>query len=161
MKLRKPATENERILATALFILIIYFALDSILSLFIGDENPTVLRYKLNLSFIASITFGGMFFYWARESYGEPETPVDKADERPQIHKSLSILERALNDDEIVLIDIIRENEGVTQDSLRFRTGYSKSKVSALILNLEKKGIIDRQKLGRTYKIFFSDWLKK
>jgi uncharacterized membrane protein len=64
-------------------------------------------------------------------------------------------------EDEALLLEIIRENEGITQDSLRFRTGFSKSKVSALLLNLEKKGIITRERLGRTYKVFIADWIKK
>jgi uncharacterized membrane protein len=72
----------------------------------------------------------------------------------------MMILKKALTDDEIAIIDMVKDTPGVTQDSLRFRTDFSKSKVSALILNLEKKGIVQREKTGKTYKIFLSEFLK-
>ncbi len=150
MKIKKPATENERVLATFLLVFIVYFGLDSLTSLLLTEEDISLLRYRLTLSFIAGIAAGALFYLWAK-----PDEVGEKKD------KSYAILERALSDDEALLIEIIRENEGITQDSLRFRTGFSKSKVSALLLNLEKKGIITRERLGRTYKVFIADWIKK
>ncbi|NOZ59997.1 MAG: winged helix-turn-helix transcriptional regulator [Euryarchaeota archaeon] len=150
MKIKKPATENERVLATFLLVFIVYFGLDSLASLLLTEESLSLLRYRLTLSFIAGIAAGALFYMWAK-----PE------EEKKQDSKSYAILERALSEDEALLIEIIRENEGITQDSLRFRTGFSKSKVSALLLNLEKKGIITRERLGRTYKVFIADWIKK
>ncbi|MFV2041531.1 MAG: helix-turn-helix transcriptional regulator, partial [Candidatus Hydrothermarchaeales archaeon] len=70
-------------------------------------------------------------------------------------------IDGAVADVERTLIDLISGSEGVTQDSIRFKTGFSKSKVSALLSDLEKKDIISRERLGRTYKVFISDWLKK
>ena len=64
-----------------------------------------------------------------------------------------------LSDSEID--NMVRDAEaGRTQDSIKFRTGFSKSKVSALILNLEKKGLIQRERLGKTFNIFLSKLLK-
>jgi uncharacterized membrane protein len=71
------------------------------------------------------------------------------------------VLKKALSEDEKLLVDMISESEGITQDSIRFKTMFSKSKVSALLSELEKKDILSREKLGRTYKVFISDWLKK
>jgi uncharacterized membrane protein len=156
MKIKKPATENERVLATFLLVFIVYFGLDSLASLVFTEESLSFLRYRLTLSFIIGIIAGALFYLWAKPE--EEEKPVEK----PKVlDKSYAILERALSEDEALLLEIIRENEGITQDSLRFRTGFSKSKVSALLLNLEKKGIITRERLGRTYKVFIADWIKK
>lgn len=152
MRIKKPATENERVLATFLLVFIVYFGLDSLASLLLTEESLSILRYRLTLSFIAGIAAGALFYMWAK-----PE----EAQERRGLDKSYAILERALSEDEALLLEIIRENEGITQDSLRFRTGFSKSKVSALLLNLEKKGIITRERLGRTYKVFIADWIKE
>jgi predicted HTH transcriptional regulator len=144
---RKPSTENERILSTVLLIFIIFFGIDAIFSLFF-EESSRIMHYRMTLSFVIGMGIGFLFYLWARPS----EFGMDR---------SIDILQRALTEDEILLLDIIRNSEGVTQDSLRFRTGFSKSKVSALLLNLEKKGIISRERLGRTYKVYISDWLKK
>ncbi|MFQ6050818.1 MAG: helix-turn-helix transcriptional regulator [Candidatus Hydrothermarchaeota archaeon] len=151
MKLKRPATENERLLASVLLIFIVYFGLNSLISILYGlEESAMFVQYKMTLSFVVSLIIGAVFFIWAK-----PEVRETKRDE------SLSILERALNDDEILLLDIIRNSEGITQDSLRFRTGFSKSKVSAIIINLEKKGIVSRERVGKTYKVYIGDWLKK
>jgi|Deesub1362A_J573_1020465.scaffolds.fasta_scaffold44407_1 uncharacterized membrane protein len=156
MRIKKPATENERVLATFLLVFIVYFGLDSLASLVFTEESLSFLRYRLTLSFIIGIIAGALFYLWAKPE--EEERPEKK----PKVlDKSYAILERALSEDEALLLEIIRENEGITQDSLRFRTGFSKSKVSALLLNLEKKGIITRERLGRTYKVFIADWIKK
>ena len=156
MKIKKPATENERVLATFLLVFIVYFGLDSLASLVFTEESLSFLRYRLTLSFIIGIIAGSLFYMWAKREDEEEPGRKPKA-----LDKSYAILERALSEDEALLLEIIRENEGITQDSLRFRTGFSKSKVSALLLNLEKKGIITRERLGRTYKVFISDWIKK
>ncbi len=154
MRISKPKTENERLLASVLIIFIVYFTLDSITSLLIPEESLRTLRYRLTLSFIVGMSAGILFYLWAK--------PAEEAEQPKQsVDRSYEILERALTEDEITLLDIIRKNEGITQDSLRFRTGFSKSKVSALLLNLEKKGIITRERLGRTYKLYLSDWIKK
>ncbi len=156
MRIKKPATENERVLATFLLVFIVYFGLDSLASLVFTQESLSFLRYRLTLSFIIGIVAGALFYMWAKPE--EEEKPGEKP---KTLDKSYAILERALSEDEALLLEIIRENEGITQDSLRFRTGFSKSKVSALLLNLEKKGIITRERLGRTYKVFIADWIKK
>ncbi len=154
MRLSKPKTENERLLASLLIVFIVYFGLDSIASLLLPEESLRALRYRLTLSFILGMLGGISFYIWAKPL---EETKVKQVD----TSKSYKILERALSEDEVTIIEIIRNNEGITQDSLRFRTGFSKSKVSAILLNLEKKGIITRERLGRTYKVFISDWIKK
>ena len=59
------------------------------------------------------------------------------------------------------IVEMIKKAEGVTQDSIRFKTGFSKSKVSAIITELERKDIITREKMGRTYRLHISEWLKK
>ncbi|GBE55237.1 MAG TPA: hypothetical protein ENH28_05190 [Euryarchaeota archaeon] len=150
MRITKPKTENERLLASVLLVFILYFGLDSMASLLLPEDGLKAMRYRMTLNFILSIIAGVSFYIWAK--------PVNVNSTGNNNYK---ILEKALNEDEAIVIDIIRNNEGVTQDSLRFRTGFSKSKVSAIMLNLEKKEIITRERLGRTYKIFISDWIKK
>lgn len=147
MKLKKPETENERLLSSVLLVFIIYFGLNSLVPL-LGEKT----QYFMTISFLLGMGAGMLFFIYTK--------PKEKKEEKP-IDRNLAILERALTEDEVLLLRMIKNSEGITQDSLRFRTGFSKSKASALLLNLEKNGIIYREKLGKTYKLFVSDWLRK
>jgi uncharacterized membrane protein len=151
----KPLTENERLMASVLLVFIVYFGLDSLMFLVAGDESPSVVRYRLGFSFVAGMASGILFYIYSKRS-----APGKTQKDESGLEKSMNILERALAEDEMLIIDMVRDTGELTQDSIRFRTGFSKSKVSALILNLERKGLIQRERLGKTYKIFLSDWLK-
>lgn len=145
-------TENERLMASVILIFIVYFGLDSLLSLVVGDDSASLTRGRLTFSFVAGMASGIFFYvYSKRYSIASGGQPLDK---------SMLILKKALTDDEMLIIDTVKDTPGLTQDSLRFRVDFSKSKVSAMVLNLEKKGIIQREKSGKTYKIFLSEFLK-
>ncbi len=71
------------------------------------------------------------------------------------------VVERVLEEDERTVFRIVAENEGITQDSLHFRTGFSQSKISMVVKKLEEKNLIYRERFGKTFKIYLSDWLKE
>lgn len=66
----------------------------------------------------------------------------------------LEIIKRALSDDEKRILHEIEKAGEITQDSLRFRLDWSKAKVSAILLQLDKMHIIQRERQGKTYKVF-------
>ena len=68
---------------------------------------------------------------------------------------------KLLNDDEAMVLKIIAENEGITQDSLRARTEFSNSKMSMIIKKLEEKDLIVRERFGKTFKVYLSEWVKE
>src|SRR3989344_8132275 len=68
--------------------------------------------------------------------------------------KEYSILRKALSEDEKKILDEIKKAEEITQDSLRFRLNWSKAKVSTILTNLEKRNLIQRERIGKTYKIY-------
>ncbi|RMF91725.1 MAG: hypothetical protein D6733_00370 [Methanobacteriota archaeon] len=153
----RPMSENERLYASVLIVFIVYFALNSLIFSFFGDDSPAV-HYLMTLSFLGGMAAGvGFFILTGRAVRGKV---VDEAAE-PPVKRNLEVLRKALSADEVLLMDLIAGSEGVTQDSLRFKTGFSKSKVSALVSELEKKDILVRERLGRTYRVFIADWLKK
>lgn len=67
---------------------------------------------------------------------------------------------RVFNDDDAKILRIIHDNEGITQDSLHFRTGFSQSKISMIMKKLEERDLIVRERFGKTYKIYLSEWLR-
>ncbi len=92
------------------------------------------------------------------------------ADEKPKVSNEsnetenddkIRVVEKLLEEDEMKVFRIIYENEGITQDSLHFRTGFSQSKISMIVKKLEDKDLIYRERFGKTYRIYLSDWLKK
>ena len=147
--------QNERTILAVIIIIVTFFAINSLVPLFFGSvEDAFFMHYKMTLSFLGGIVVGVIFLVLT--------APTSKRREvRDIIDVNIEILGRALNKDEIQILKMIRDNGGITQDSLQYRTGFPRSKVSTLLTNLEKKGIISREEAGRTYKLFIGDWLKK
>lgn len=65
-----------------------------------------------------------------------------------------NFLMSALNEDEQKVIKAVKEQDGVTQATLRIRTDLSKTKLSFILSDLEKKGLISKQIKGKTNQIF-------
>jgi len=149
-----PKGENERLYTSVLIVFIVYFALNSVIFAFFGEESPAV-HYLMTLSFLGGMAAGVVFFLMTGTAAGG-KIPIETP-----LARNIKILKKALSTDETLLVELVAGSEGVTQDSIRFKTGFSKSKVSALLSEMEKKDIIIREKLGRTYKVFMADWLKK
>ena len=68
----------------------------------------------------------------------------------------LNILKKALSQDEKKIVEEITKVGEITQDSLRFRLNWSKAKLSAIIGNLDRMNVIQRERQGKTYNIFLS-----
>jgi len=75
---------------------------------------------------------------------------------RSRKEDELRIIRKALSEDEKAVIDEVKRAGRITQDSLRFRLGWSKAKVSRILTNLDKMKLIQRERTGKTYIIFLS-----
>ena len=65
-----------------------------------------------------------------------------------------------LPEDEQRIIAPILESPGLTQVELRGRSGFSKAKVSQTVSVLEDRGLIYREKQGRTYRVYPGELVK-
>ena len=62
-----------------------------------------------------------------------------------------------LPEDERRILEPVIESPGITQIELRDRADFSKSKVSQTVSALEKRGLLYREKQGRTYRVYPDD----
>lgn len=69
-------------------------------------------------------------------------------------YEEYKIIRKALSEDEKAILDEIKKAGEITQDSLRFRLDWSKAKVSTTLTNLDKIGLIQRERIGKTYKVY-------
>lgn len=69
-------------------------------------------------------------------------------------NEEYAIIRKALSDDEKKILDEIKKSGEITQDSLRFRLNWSKAKVSTILTNLDKRNLIQRERIGKTYRVY-------
>lgn len=68
-----------------------------------------------------------------------------------------SLLLRPLDDNERKVLSAIKEQEGITQSTLRYRADLSKAKVSQILTDFEKKDLIERKAKGKTYSVYLTE----
>ena len=66
-----------------------------------------------------------------------------------------------LPEDERRILAPVIKSPGLTQIEVRDRSEFSKSKVSQTVSDLEQRGLLYRERQGRTYRIYPSDDLSK
>ncbi len=67
---------------------------------------------------------------------------------------NFKILMSALNEDEKKVMEAVKGQDGITQSTLRIRTDLSKTKLSFVLKDLEKKDLIKKVEKGKTNQIF-------
>ncbi|MFW6321934.1 MAG: helix-turn-helix transcriptional regulator [Halohasta sp.] len=89
----------------------------------------------------------------AVESTAGPESMNPEANPRKRV---LDLLP----DDERRVLEPVIDSPGITQIELRDRAEFSKSKVSQTVSDLESRGLLYRERQGRTYRVYPSDDLR-
>jgi len=144
-----------KILLILLIGVIFYFAIFSILKPFFITEPTSMMRMMgsdlMNFSSGSSATMNLVALIIAIAIALVVSFYLFRQDDKEQEYK---ILRRALSEDEKAILDEIKKAGEITQDSLRFRLDWSKAKVSTILTNLDKRGLIQRERIGKTYKVY-------
>ena len=68
--------------------------------------------------------------------------------------EKFEIILKALDPYERKILKVVKEQPGITQNTLRLRTEMSKAKLSYVLQELEKRNLIKRDKKGKTLAVF-------
>lgn len=148
-----------KILLIILIIVIFYFAVFSILKPFFITK-PTPINSMMsqmmgsdmmNFSSSSSTTMNLTSLIIAIVVAAIASFYLFKQDTKNEEYR---IIRKALSEDEKAILDEIKKAGEITQDSLRFRLNWSKAKVSTILTNLDKMNLIQRERVGKTYKVY-------
>lgn len=76
---------------------------------------------------------------------------------KPSAAERAQTILSVLNEQEKRVLEVIMEKDGIKQRDIVKATAFSKAKVSRIIADLEKRGILKKEPIGRTNKIFVAD----
>lgn len=126
-----------------------------------ADPSCKQVETSLSIVHFAFGIFGFLFslgFYLLVFSKGE-EAIVKRleADTSRKLDvEKFTILLKGLDEYEKKILSTVREQNGITQQTLRLRTNFSKAKLSQVLSTLEKKGLVRREKDKKTLAVYLT-----
>lgn len=124
-------------------------------------EDGTCLHADRDTSFYfvgwiisAALAALGIYLVFFERSQKEIVSALEKQKQMKVEEEKFDILLKGLDKDEQKVIKAVKEQDGITQSTLRLRTDLHKSKLSIVLDKLEKKGLIARKEKGKTKQVF-------
>ncbi len=112
------------------------------------------------LSFIFALGFFLLFFNKNEADASKYTDVLEKIQEektQKTAENKFNLLLRPLDENEKNVLTAIKEQEGITQSTLKYRANLSKAKVSQILTDFEKKDLIARKVKGKTYEVFLTE----
>ncbi|MBW3004669.1 MarR family transcriptional regulator [Candidatus Woesearchaeota archaeon] len=117
------------------------------------EEQTPILAY-LGIALISAIAALGIYLIFFEKSQKAIISTLEKQKQIQKEEEKFDILLKGLNADEKKVIKAVKEQDGITQQTLRLRADMHKSKLSIVLDGLEKKGLIKRKEKGKTKQVF-------
>ena len=134
----------------AIGLLSFIFALGFYLLFFNKDEKAIIERYGINNNINSNNNN-------ANDNLINNNNLINNEYNIKNNNDKFSLLLRPLDDNERKVLIAIKEQEGITQSTLRYRADLSKAKVSQILTDFEKKNLIERKAKGKTYSVFLTE----
>ncbi len=96
----------------------------------------------------------GVYLIFFEKSQKEIISTLEKQKHIQVGEEKFDILLKGLNAAEQKVLKAVKEQDGITQQTLRLRTDLHKSKLSIVLDGLEKKDLIARKVKGKTKQVF-------
>ncbi|MBU2639893.1 MAG: MarR family transcriptional regulator [Nanoarchaeota archaeon] len=117
-------------------------------------EDRSLMFYVSGWIISAVIISLSIYLIFFEKSQKAIISTLEKQKQVQNEEEKFSILLKGLNEEEKKVLKAVKEQDGITQQTLRFRTGLHKSKLSIVLDGLEKKDLIARKLKGKTKEIF-------
>lgn len=105
-------------------------------------------------AFLVGVMALGAYLIFFEKSQKEIISALKKEKHIQTEDEKFGILLKGLSADEQKIINAVREQDGITQQTLRLRADMHKSKLSIVLDGLEKKGLVKRVAKGKTKQVF-------
>ncbi len=110
------------------------------------------------LAFIFALGFFLLFFNKGEASkYTDVLEKIQEEKKQKTAENKFNLLLRPLDENERNVLTAVKEQEGITQSTLKYRANLSKAKVSQILTDFEKKNLIARKVKGKTYQVFLTE----
>ena len=127
-------------------------------------SNQECIRVESKFS-IAHVAFGFIGFVLALGVYllffSKSEEAILKQlrenKETSLKEEKFNLVLKGLDNYEKKVMKSVKEQDGITQNTLRIRTDMSKAKLSYVLQDLEERGLIKRVKKGKTLAVFLKE----
>lgn len=96
----------------------------------------------------------GVYLIFFEKSQKEIVSALKKQKQIKVNEEKFSILLKGLDKDEQKVLKAVKEQDGITQQTLRLRADLHKSKLSIVLDGLEKKNLIKRVAKGKTKQVY-------
>ena len=117
-------------------------------------HKQTLTGYIIGWIIAAIILSLGLYILFFEKSQKEIVSALGKQKQIKVDEEKFEILLKGLSGEEKKVIKAVKEQDGITQQTLRLRTDLHKSKLSIVLDGLEKKDLISRKPAGKTKKVF-------
>lgn len=117
-------------------------------------SDRSLIGYIIGWILSAAILALGIYLLFFEKSQKEIVKTLENQKKIQTEEEKFDILLKGLDEDERKVIKAVKEQDGVTQQTLRLRTDLHKSKLSIVLDGLEKKGLVSRKAKGKTKQVF-------
>lgn len=127
---------------------------DSLEGGFCPHKQDTPWQTYLGILMTSLIAALGIYLIFFEKSQKEVINTLEKQRHMQIEDEKFSILMKGLDEEEKKVLSAVKEQDGITQQTLRLRTDLHKSKLSIVLDRLEKKDLISRKEHGKTKQVF-------
>jgi len=106
------------------------------------------------ISFIGALGIYLLFFSTSEEAI------LKRLEEEKHMkleENKFELILKSMDENERKVIHAIKEQDGITQSTLKFRTDLSKAKISQILTDFEKKHLVKRESKGKTYAVYLTE----